>query len=126
MSDPSPESRTQPVSLVAGSSPAAPVPPPTTQDTTKPVSLVAGSSPAAPVPPPTTQDLADGETRHFIAWSLLAIFAGSILAGFATVWSGIATESAVKDFLTPIITAVVGLLGSVMGFYYGTKASGHN
>ena len=58
--------------------------------------------------------------RARIAYVLLSIFAGTILAGFITVDAHWGTFSDVRNFIEPLVTAEVSLLGAVMGFYYAT------
>lgn len=58
--------------------------------------------------------------RATIAYALLGIFAGTIAMAFVSFATGWAKISDIRDFVTPFITAEVGLLGAVMGFYYAT------
>lgn len=62
-----------------------------------------------------------GSVRAKIAYLLIFIFAGTIgasFAGLALHWASSARE--LGDFVTPFITAEVGVLGAVTGFYFAT------
>jgi hypothetical protein len=56
-----------------------------------------------------------------IAYALLWIFALTILASIVLVGADIISAADAKDFVTPFITAEVGLLGAVTGFYFATR-----
>jgi len=61
-----------------------------------------------------------GSVRAKIAYLLILIFAGTIAASFiglALHWANVAD---LRDFVTPFITAEVGVLGAVTGFYFAT------
>lgn len=68
--------------------------------------------------PPRVVPVANVRAR--IAYILLAVFTSTVGMGFAAVAAGWGTWTDLKDFITPLITAEVGLLGAVMGFYYAT------
>jgi hypothetical protein len=59
-----------------------------------------------------------------IAYALLWIFALTLAAAFVSVDTGWVKITSVPDFVTPFITAQVGLLGAVMGFYFATHEHG--
>lgn len=82
-----------------------------------------GATTEGAVRPPSTDPLEVKQegTRHGIAWCLLGILSGTILAGFCTIWAGDASIEDVKNFLPIVIAPVVGLLGAVMGFYYAER-----
>lgn len=62
-------------------------------------------------------------TRKWIAYALVAILAGDLLAGVALLafQKVIGTDGlGVKDFYSMTLPSITGLVGAVAGFYYGT------
>jgi hypothetical protein len=76
-----------------------------------------------PDPPDVPFDVqaAMTRTRERLAYGLLALFALSIAAAVAYI-STSSWDNA-KEFLQIALPAEIGLLGSVMGFYFGTEAA---
>ena len=68
--------------------------------------------------PPTPVE----KIRARIAYMLLWIFAGTIVLTFVAGASGWASPSDIRQFAAPIISAEIGLLGAVTGFYYASRA----
>jgi TctA family transporter len=92
----------------------------------EPEKLATQGSPTEPEPPPTVTEVVaakEAATREWIAYSLLAILAGTILGGFVTIWATSASTTDVKDLLVPMVTGLIGLLGAVTGFYYGVRSA---
>jgi uncharacterized membrane protein YGL010W len=58
--------------------------------------------------------------RAKIAYVLLVIFGATVAGSFLALGADWATAGAIKDFVEPVLTAEVGLLGAVMGFYFAT------
>lgn len=61
--------------------------------------------------------------RGILAGSLVAILAAVIAAAWWTIWQRFATPEEVKDFLAVVLSPVVALVGSAIGFYFGGKTS---
>lgn len=91
-----------------------------------------GLGSAVGVGPP--EDL--GETRRRIAYILLGIlaaiiavelvyamiFSGSCFLDKETCQSGDAAYKLILDAIGPVFTAMIGLVGSVVGFYFGSQS----
>ena len=76
------------------------------------------------------QRLSDGlkivpieNVRARIAYALLWIFGLTVGASFFGILSGWVSSTDLRDFMTPITTAEVGLLGSATGFYFGSTTA---
>jgi hypothetical protein len=65
-------------------------------------------------------------TRGFIAYGILAVIAGVILGTFATIALNWTTQAMLKDLLTAILNPLIGLLGAVIGFYFGSIGTGQD
>jgi hypothetical protein len=64
---------------------------------------------------------AQESVRHWLSWSLVAIFGLTIFLSFATIWFDTKAWIAAKDLFTIAISTESALLGSAIGFYFGTK-----
>ena len=82
-----------------------------------------------PVTPPHTFDEVDTETqrekaRTTLAIGLVVIFGLTVLGAFvAFLWPGVDSSKA-KDLLSLLLPVESALLGSALGFYFGTKSNG--
>jgi uncharacterized protein YacL len=65
-------------------------------------------------------------TRGRIAFWILGIIAGVIVGAFATIAWNWTTQAMLKDLLTEILTPLIGLLGAVIGFYFGSVGTGQD
>jgi hypothetical protein len=76
---------------------------------------------------PTSIEYHREETRSKLAFALIAIFGVEVLAALATFvfphQLGIdsADLASVKDILSIVFSPTVALVGSAMGFYFGTE-----
>lgn len=61
--------------------------------------------------------------RGYIAGGLVLLLAGIVAAAWLALWSDVATEPEIKDLLGVVMTPVVALVGSALGFYFGGKSS---
>ena len=80
----------------------------------------------APAPaPPDTESLEQQQegTREWIAITLLLILAGILLALFCSLWARVITSDQLRGLAGVLIAPIIGLIGSVIGFYFGTKAT---
>lgn len=59
--------------------------------------------------------------RGRIAIALLTMLGFLLLAAFFSVWFGWATTADTETLLTILFTPVIGLVGAVTGFYYGSQ-----
>ena len=70
----------------------------------------------------------DRETkRGWIAMLLIALLVAIVVMSFGTLWWGVKDKISatdLKDFLAILIGPVVGLVGTVAGFYFGEKSKG--
>lgn len=62
-------------------------------------------------------------TRQWIAITLLGILAGILLALFCSLWAGVLTPGGFRDLASVLIAPIIGLIGSVIGFYFGAKTA---
>lgn len=61
-------------------------------------------------------------TRAWIAGGLLALLAVLIIATFWSILFGKAEWSNIKDPVSYLLTLLVGLVGTVVGFYFGARS----
>ena len=54
----------------------------------------------------------------------MVLLAAIIGAAWLALWFEVATEPEIKDLLGVVLTPVVALVGSALGFYFGGKSSG--
>lgn len=59
--------------------------------------------------------------RAWIAAGLIMLLAGAVIATLI-VWSY--DEGSTIDDMTPIVTALIAMIGPILGFYFSTKSSG--
>jgi len=64
---------------------------------------------------------AQESVRHWLAWSLVAIFGGTVSFAFLTILVDKAVWSDVKDLFTVALSTESALLGSAIGFYFGSR-----
>lgn len=64
------------------------------------------------------------ETRHLYGLILVGLFAVTVLGSLVALFVGAIGPSALKEILAIVIPPEVGLLGAVLGFYYGAKSAG--
>jgi hypothetical protein len=64
---------------------------------------------------------AQESVRHLLAWSLIVIFGMTIVLTFITIWIDKAIWTTARDLFTIAISTESALLGSAIGFYFGTK-----
>lgn len=76
---------------------------------------------APPSPEESPQHQREG-AREAIALWLLAILSGILVALFSLLGGRVISAAEVRDLGAVLIAPVVGLLGSVIGFYFGEKA----
>jgi len=60
--------------------------------------------------------------RGLVALGLVVLLIGIVTGSYFLVWTNKNTNS-VKDWLTAVLTPIVGLVGAVTGFYYGGRES---
>jgi hypothetical protein len=84
-----------------------------------PIALLAGPpvDPIVPLMPPRER------VRTLIALWLLAVVVLLTLGGAAAVLSGAVSDANFKDVMATLLTPILGVFGTVTGFYYGTHAS---
>jgi uncharacterized membrane protein len=76
----------------------------------------------APAGPPFYEEPTSvRRTREILAYLLFALFALSVAASFLYVDSA-ASWGRAKEFLQIAIPAEIGLLGTAVGFYFGSEA----
>jgi hypothetical protein len=61
-----------------------------------------------------------GSVRAKIAYMLILIFAGTVLLSFIGLAAHWATAEQLKDFVVPFLSAEIGVIGAVTGFYFAT------
>jgi hypothetical protein len=61
-------------------------------------------------------------TRAFVTWTLMITFAGTLGFGAWVTVAHLPAWQSVKDYLNLALPAITGLLGSAMGFYFGSAA----
>ena len=61
--------------------------------------------------------------RWWIAGALLAPLGFIVVAAFLSLWFNLATGEELRDVLTLIFAPVVGLVGAVVGFYFGERSA---
>jgi hypothetical protein len=84
--------------------------------------LPAGQVVNVPQPPNAPYDVDPvfmAQTQRLLGGMLLAVFAVTILVPLALVSGG--SWDNVKEYLQIVLPAEVGLLGSVIGFYFGSR-----
>jgi len=57
-------------------------------------------------------------TRRYIAWGIGSLAAGTV--AFIGVWGAVTNHS---DFVTLAGGGLIGLIGSIIGFYFGKKTA---
>jgi hypothetical protein len=60
--------------------------------------------------------------RGALAIGLVAMLGGTILLGYIALWWDWASASEVKDFLSVVMSPLVALAGSAVGFYFGGRS----
>ena len=68
----------------------------------------------------TTTDMA----RIGLSLLLVGILAFVVVVSMVAVWTNSKNEAAIEALLKVILSPIIGLVGSVVGFYFGAKASG--
>jgi hypothetical protein len=64
----------------------------------------------------------DSQVRGWLAGSLTAVFAVTVLASLGTaIFGGHQAESQVVDVLRDLLPAELAILGSAIGFYFGSR-----
>ena len=63
------------------------------------------------------------QTRRDIAYGLLGLLRALAIAGVVTMFVESLDVERVKDVLGIVFTSVVGLVGSVVGFYFGARTA---
>jgi hypothetical protein len=84
-----------------------------------------------PAPPPAVEAvtglLAAGDpreqTRKWIAYILLAALLGILGAAVVALFDNDIDLTRAKDLITIILTPTIGLVGSVVGFYFGAQTA---
>jgi hypothetical protein len=88
--------------------------------------------PGAPTPPAVSAPLRQGKSvelkredmRGEIARWILGIFVLIVVGAFATVWFTHVAIDTVLRFLELFVGPIVGIVGAVTGFYFGSSATG--
>jgi uncharacterized membrane protein YeaQ/YmgE (transglycosylase-associated protein family) len=80
--------------------------------------------PAGPLPSLAPNQLIDVKrenTRRFVAYILLAYLGAILIVGLVTLFTeGVPLQRA-KDILGLLVGPVIGLVGTVVGFYFGAQ-----
>lgn len=84
------------------------------------VSLPAKPTREVPYDPEPNRD----KVRGYLAGGLVALLVAVVVAAWVTLWVGAVTEPEIKDILGVILSPVVALVGSALGFYFGGKPTG--
>lgn len=88
---------------------------------------VEGSLTVPPVKGSITVAQQRERVREYLAKALLGILGATVLLGAALLavssWLELDTE-AIERFFAPVFSAVVGIAGSAVGFYFGSESSG--
>jgi len=92
-------------------------------DNPEPVELDVDLPSSPPSNKPWDPEPGREKLRGYLAGGLVVLLAGVIAAAWVTLWLRIAPSSEVKDLLGIMLTPVVALVGSAVGFYFGGKAS---
>jgi hypothetical protein len=79
--------------------------------------------PTRPVEKPWDPEPARERLRGALAAILLVLLAAVIGLAWLALWADIATEPEIKDLLSVMLTPVVALVGSALGFYFGGKSA---
>jgi hypothetical protein len=75
--------------------------------------------PERPYDPEPARDTVRGQ----LALATVALLALIITLGFVLIGLRLATPADAKDFVTAVLTPVVALTGTVLGFYFGGKGA---
>lgn len=65
-------------------------------------------------------------TRGRIAYGILGVIGVVIVGTFATIAWDWTSQLMLKDLLTAILNPLIGLLGAVIGFYFGSVGTGQD
>jgi hypothetical protein len=74
---------------------------------------------AAPVLSPPTKSKAD-DSRYFLMVTLTMVLAFIVVASFVYTW---ASHSSVTTWLQAVLPVIAGLVGGVVGFYFGQQST---
>jgi len=61
------------------------------------------------------------EARELIAKVLIATLVAIVVGSFATLWFKLAPMTDLKMLLEIVFTPIIGVIGTILGFYYGAR-----
>lgn len=79
--------------------------------------------PGQPDEKPWDPEPAREKLRGYLASGLVIMLGLVIGAAWLTLWFRVAPEPEIKDLLGVVLTPVVALVGSALGFYFGGKST---
>jgi len=69
------------------------------------------------------EDIEEGreQARELIAKVLIGTLVAIVVGSFGTIWFKLAPMSDLKILLEIVFTPMIGVIGTILGFYYGAR-----
>lgn len=96
----------------------------TGEDISRDLTILERTAPEGPIGPVGESSVTmEDRARLVLAGSLLALLAAVVIGSGWTVLNFPGRQPAVEGYLQIVFAPIVGLVGSVIGFYFGSRAS---